>query len=203
MRALILIATLLACGRFAQAQATAQPNIRHGFWIGLGVGGGSAHTNCSYPICSSDRLGGASGYIGLGGTLSPHIRLGGETNVWVCPQGFGTEVIEFASLVAQWYPSRRGASYVKVGVGGMRLNSSNGGVADIPSYNAYAPGATVGVGYELGVHSRVSLVPWINVLASSTVALDYHLGFIDLDPPTSPPDVRINLVQAGLTVTWQ
>jgi hypothetical protein len=202
MRVVILIATLLASGRFAQAQATPQPNTRQGIWIGVGVGGGSAQTNCSYPICGSDRLGGTSGYIGLGGTLSPHVRLGGETNVWVRSNGFGTDVIEFVSLVGQWYPSRTGASYLKVGLGAMRLNSSNGGVADIRSYKADAPSATLGIGYELNVHSRVSLVPWINVFATSSVALDYHLGFINLDPPTSPPHISINFVQAGLGLTW-
>jgi len=202
MRTVILIGTLLTCGRFAQAQVTAQPDTRQGFWIGLGVGGGSSQTNCNYPICSSDRLGGASGYISLGGTLSSHVRLGGETNVWVRSNGFGTDMIGFASLVAQWFPSRTRASYLKVGLGAMRLSSSNGGVADITSYTADAPGATIGVGYELSVHSRVSQVLWINVLGSSTAALDYHLGFINLDPPTSPPDVSINLVQAGLAVAW-
>ena len=202
MRAAILIATLLASANAVQAQAPVQPNTRQGFWISAGMGGGSAETKCSYPICSSDRLGGASGYIGLGGTLSPHVRLGGETNVWVRSNGFGTDMIGFASLVAQWFPSRARASYLKVGLGAARLSSSNGGVADIPSYKADAPSATIGVGYDLSVHSRVSPVLWINVLASSTVALDYHLGFIDLDPPTSPPDISINLVQAGLAVTW-
>jgi hypothetical protein len=202
MRVVILIATLLACGRFAQAQATPQPNTRQGIWVDVGVGGGSAQTNCSYPICGSGRSGGASGYIGLGGTLSPHVRLGGETDVWVSPNGFGTKVIEFVSLVGQWYPSRTGAYYLKVGLGAMRLNSSNGGVADITSYKADAPSAMLGIGYELNVNSQVSLVPWINVFATSSVALEYHRGFIDLDPPTSPPNVSINFVQAGLGLIW-
>ena len=202
MRASILIATLLACGRFAQAQATPQPNTRQGVWIAAGVGGGSAQTNCSYPICGSDRWGGASGYIGLGGTLSPHVRLGGETNLLVSSNGFGSDVIELLSLVGQWYPSHTGGFYVKVGLGAMRLNSGNGGVADITSYKADAPCAMLGVGYELSVNSRVSLVPWINVFATTRVALEYHLGFINLAPPTSPPDVSINLVQVGLGLTW-
>ena len=202
MRVVILIAILLACGSFAQAQTTGRPNTRHGMWIGLGVGGGSNQTNCGYP-CRSGRSGGASGYIGLGGTLSPHVRLGGETNVWVRGNGVGTDVIEFVSLVGQWYPSRTGASYLKVGLGAMRLNSGNGGVADATSYKVDAPSATLGVGYELSVHSRVSLVPWINVFATSSVALEhYHLPFNDLPPPTSPPDISINLVQAGLGLTW-
>jgi len=71
---------------------------------------------------------------------------------------------------------------------------------DDNSLSADAPSATIGVGYEVRVNSGVSLDPWINVLASSRVRMDYHLGFSA--PPPAPPDVRINVVQAGLGVTW-
>lgn len=200
MRALIVIATLLACwGSTAQAQSTRRPNTRQGFWIGFGVGDGSARIDCTY-FCGPDRSNGVSGYIRLGGTLSPHFLLGGETGGWVNSAGFGTDAIWVASVVVLWYPSRTGASYLKVGLGGMRYGTSNGGVADITTLSADAPCATLGAGYEVRVRSRVSLVPWINVLASSRVGLDYRLGFVQ--PPTSPPDVRFNVVQAGLGITW-
>jgi hypothetical protein len=141
---------------------------------------------------------GFSGYLRLGGTLSPHLRLGGETNVWL-RDDFGLDFVSAASLVVMWYPSPIGASYLKVGIGGMRYTYA-GPTADHTDLSATAPSVMLGVGYEVRVRSRVSLVPWIDVLASSRVRLDYNLGFID--PPTSPPDVRINLVQAGLGVTW-
>ena len=198
MRSLILVATLLLCGGFAQAQAPGRPNTRHGFWIGAGVGDGSARIDCT-DFCGSGRTSGGSGYIRLGGTLSPHFLLGAETNGWVSSNGFGTDAIWVASVVVLWYPSRTGASYLKLGLGGMSYGSGNGGVADISTASADAACATLGIGYEVRVRSRVSLVPWINVLASSRVGLDYYSVWFE---PPSPPDVRINVVQFGLGVTW-
>jgi hypothetical protein len=87
---------------------------------------------------------------------------------------------------------------LKLGLGALRYGTSSG--VDASTLSADAPSATIGAGYEVRVGSRISLVPWVNVLASSRVHLDYPLGFIM--PPTSPPDVLITVVQAGLGVTW-
>jgi hypothetical protein len=197
VRIAIVITTLLASATGLHAQATGRPNTRHGLWIGFGMGDGSARIGCT-DFCSSDRLNGVSGYIRVGGTLSPHLRLGAETNGWVTSNGFGTDAIWVAAAVVLWYPSRTGASYLKLGVGGMHYGSGNGGVADIPTESANAPCVTLGIGYDVRVRSRVSLVPWINVLASSRVGLDYHSVWFE---PTSPPDVRISVVQARLGLT--
>ena len=198
MRAVIVMATLLASASILQAQATGWPNTRQGFWIGTGLGDGSARIDCGY-FCGSDRVNGVSGYFRFGGTLSPHLLLGGETDLWVPPGDLTSEIIESASLVVLWYPSQTGAFYLKLGLGGMRYRSY-AQVADATSLYADALGATLGAGYEVRVRSQVSLVPWINVLASSRVQLDYHLGFFE--PPPSPPRVSFNLVQAGLGLTW-
>jgi hypothetical protein len=194
----IVIATLLSSTNFLQAQETGWSNKRQGFWIGFGVGEGSARIDCTY-FCGSGRADGASGYLRMGSTLSPHVLVGGEINVWTPSGDITSRVIGLASLVVLWYPSRTGALYLKFGFGRMRYRSY-AQVADATSLMADAPGAMFGIGYEVRVRSRVSLVPWIDVLASSRVRLDYNLGFIG--PPPAPPDVRINLVQAGLGVTW-
>ena len=197
MRVAIVITTLLASATGLHAQATGWPNTRHGFWIGFGMGDGSARIDCT-DFCYSDRLNGVSGYIRMGGTLSPHLLLGGETNGWVNSDGLVTEGIWVASVVVLWYPSRTGASYFKLGLGGMNF-STGSGAADISTESANAPCVTLGIGYEVRVRSRVSLVPWINVLASSRVGLEYHSVWFE---PTSPPDVRINVVQGGLGLSW-
>jgi hypothetical protein len=199
MRAVILIATLLACGRFAPAQATGRPNTRQGFWIGFGLGDGSAQRDCTY-LCGSDRISGASGYVRAGGTLTPKVLLGGEANVWRHGD-FGSDFVGAALLVVMWYPSPTGASYLKVGLGGMRYSRSRP-TADHTGLSATAPTASLGVGYEVRVGRGVSLVPWVEVLATPAVALHYQLGFINIDPPTSPPEISINAVQAGLGLTW-
>jgi hypothetical protein len=198
MRAAIVI-TLLVAATSLQAQASGWPNKRQGFWVGFGVGDGSARIDCTY-FCGSSRTDAASGYLRLGGTLSSHVRLGGEVNLWMPPGDLTSDVIEVGTFVALWYPRRTSAFYVKLGVGAMRYRA-NARVADITSLSANAPSATLGFGYEVRIQRGISLVPSIDVLTSSRVRLDYSLGFSE--PPPAPPDVRINLVQAGLGVSWQ
>jgi len=196
MRAFIVIATLLACSRLTEAQATGWPNTRRGFWIGFGMGDGSARIDCTF-FCDSGRRDAVSGVIGSGFTLSPHVLVGGEATGWLS-RSISRNGIWTASAVVLWYPSRTGASYLKLGIGWLSYRAYPE-VADATGLLADAPSATLGAGYEVRVGPRVSLVPWINVVASTRVTLDYRLGFSE--PPPLPPTVRFNVVQAGLGVT--
>jgi hypothetical protein len=192
MRAVILIATLLAgWSSAAHAQSTRRPNTREGFWIGFGLGDGSAGTDCS--SCSNDRFGGLSGYLRLGGTLSRKVLLGGESNVWVHSSGGVDESIGFGSFVVLWYPSATGALYLKFGLGGMTYRADDG----VDELTATAPSASIGVGYEIRMGPNVSLVPYANSLASSSVQL--HINGV---PVTTGEDISINLFQFGLGITW-
>ena len=189
MRAMILVATLLACaGNTVHAQS--KPNDRKGFWIGFGLGGGSAGLDCS--TCSDERIGGGSGYLRLGGTLSRHFLLGFETNGWLHSEGGVDESIAFASAVLLWYPSAKGALYVKFGLGGMAYGADDG----VDELTATAPSASLGVGYEVRIGRNVSLVPYINSLASS--AVDVEINGVAI--PTE--DFSMNLFQFGLGITW-
>jgi hypothetical protein len=115
MRTGILVLALAAlAGGTARAQKVLQKgNTRAGFWIGFGVGAGSAGTDCS--SCSTERFAGLSGYLRLGGTVSQHILIGGETNGWVHSQRGADENMGFLSAVLVWYPSRTGAFFLKSG----------------------------------------------------------------------------------------
>ena len=73
-RSTAIVSALLLLG--ASAASAQHPQTRKGFWIGFGLGYGSL----SCTGCSS--TGGVSGYLKLGGTVSPHLLLGGETNGW-------------------------------------------------------------------------------------------------------------------------
>ena len=194
MRALILIATLLACGAsVAQAQSPGRTNARQGFWVGFGLGGGSAGTNCSLSSCGNDRSTGLSGYARLGGTLSRSLLLGVETNGWRHSEAGVNESIGFGSFVVLWYPSPTGALYLKFGLGGMTYRADDG----VDEFTATAPSASIGLGYEVRVGRNVSLVPYVNSLASSSVRLRF-----DGVPISTGEDISINLFQFGLGVTW-
>ena len=58
-----------------------------------------------------------------------------------------------------------------------------------------APSGSLGAGYDVRVGRNFSLTPFINALATSGVK--FKLGGVEV---TS--DIKINLVQLGLGVTW-
>src|SRR2546430_9543539 len=84
------------------ALSAQHPQTRKGFWIGFGLGYGSL----SCTGCSS--TGGVSGYLKLGGTVSPHLLLGGETNGWTKNVNGYTLTAGNASFVAYYYPNPAG-----------------------------------------------------------------------------------------------
>src|SRR5690349_8899156 len=70
-------ALLCACHSLVQAQ-----HDRHGNWMDFGLGVGSAASSCD-TCTGNQRLGGWAASFGLGGTLSSHLRLGGDVRVWL------------------------------------------------------------------------------------------------------------------------
>jgi hypothetical protein len=136
---------------------------RRGFWLGLGVGAGGE---------SNDVVG--SGYSDLfyqptisvraGGTVSPHLRLGGEILSWVDDQGDATATLSSALFIAQFYPLSNVGFYLKggAGIGRNALDFDDGfGVGD----TGFA--GLVGVGYELRLGRRIYLNPTVDLVGQS------------------------------------
>jgi hypothetical protein len=189
--AVILTATLLACVNTAQAQTSRRPNTRQGFWAGFGLGASSAEMDCS--SCSNFRFTGPSGYVRLGYTFSRRILLGVESAGWVHSTSDIDDSIWLASVVALWYPLPAGALYVKLGYGRVAYHSDDGG--DV--LTAKARSASIGLGYEVRVRRNISVVPFLNGLATSGVQ-QYRNGL----PIGNGNDFSINLIQFGLGVTF-
>jgi hypothetical protein len=171
--------------------AAQRPNTREGFWIGLGAGFGSVGTTC--PNCSTDRTSGSAGYLRLGGTLSPVFQLGGESDGWFHSASGVNETLGFASFIANIYPSRTGAFFLKVGIGGMSYRADDGSGLVL---TATAPSGTLGAGYDVRVARNFSLTPFINGLATSAVS--FKVGGVTV----TTDNFKVNLVQIGLGVTW-
>src|SRR5256885_858398 len=73
---------LLAAFSCAASAARAQyPQRRDGFWIGLGLGYGSANIKCDQCVDSSG-VGGVTGFVKLGGTPSRNVLIGGGRKPW-------------------------------------------------------------------------------------------------------------------------
>src|SRR3989442_15896926 len=94
------LAALAVLGLWGASAATAQkPQTRQGFWIGFGFGYGSSNVSCD-GCGSSSRESSGSGFLKLGGTLSPHVLLGGEVNAWTKSENGGTATLGNTSFAA-------------------------------------------------------------------------------------------------------
>jgi hypothetical protein len=133
---------------------------RRGFWfaLGLGAGGesndgaGSGYSDLFYQPTISARA---------GGTVSQHLRLGGEFLSWFDEQGDAVATLASALFTAQLYPLSRAGLYFKAGIGVGRnaIDFGDGlGVGDI----GFA--GILGTGYELRLGRRLYLNPTVDLV---------------------------------------
>jgi hypothetical protein len=156
LRALAVVVALLLLGvSVAPAQQHAQT--RKGFWIGFGAGYGSYGVSCSG--CSGlGRQGSFSGYLKMGGTLSPHLLLGGETNGWTKSENGASLTAGNASLSAYYYPNPVSGLFLSGGLGVSTVSASTGGASNSET----GAGLKLGAGYDLRVGGNTSITPVFN-----------------------------------------
>ena len=154
-RATAAVATILACG--VSVACAQHPQVRKGFWIGFGVGWGSYGISCS-GCGGLGREDSYTAYVKLGGTVSPHLLLGGELNGWSKTQNGATASAGNATLTAFYYPVPASGLFVNGGVGFSRVEASGGG----SSSGKTGPGVTLGAGYDVRVGTNLSITPIAN-----------------------------------------
>jgi hypothetical protein len=132
------------------------PQVRDGFWIGFGFGYGSASLSCGSGCSFSDRAkgGGATGFLKLGGTLSPKVLLGGDVTVWVKDVSGTTEEAGNVSFAVYYYPAPASGFFLKGGAGFGSFMLHDGGSAE-----AGGPGLVAGLGYDIRVGRNISITP--------------------------------------------
>jgi hypothetical protein len=174
-----LVLTALAVVALAPvAAAQGHPQSRDGFWIGFGLGYGSLSYSCSG--CSGSE-GALSGYLKLGGTLSPKILIGGETNGWVKSENGTTVSAGNASAALYFYPAPASGLFLRGGIGVATLSATNGGTTGSQS----GFGLTFGLGYDVRVGTNMSITPVAN----------YNWGNLG-------SGVKQNVFQLAVGLTW-
>lgn len=170
----VILVSLLA----APAPVWGQTAARHqGFWIGLGVGGGSDFS----PQASGARSG-AAGYLRLGGTPTPRLLLGGEASFWGRRRNGVTVSRLLAAGTVSLYPTGRGLC-VRGGVGFAAVTLEAGGSVGTVTLSNEGVGGILGGGYDVQLDRNLFLTP----------NLDFMVQVIDGDATV------VGLLTVGLT----
>jgi len=151
----------------AQAPIGAQ---RHGFWLAVGVGGGSAHVSCDSCGNHSGR-GGVSYSIALGATPNPRLRVGAEWRYWVRYVDT-VPLIQTYTALASYYPRPRGGPFVEAGLGLARYSASFHTIL----YVANGLGMSVATGWEIPFRGGPSLRSQVSYLMGAVGTLRRSSG---------------------------
>ncbi len=169
----VLLVTTMAAS-VAQAQKS---NTREGFWVSFGLGAGSA--TMGGDLGHQGRETGLSGYLRMGGTISPKLLIGGESNGWAGGDN-SSNGLGFLGAVAMFYPSAAGSFYLKGGLGLLTVGEGE----------SSGLGASIGVGNEFRTGENFSVVLFLNAIQGFGLSTD---GGSNLSP---------NWVQIGIGVAW-
>lgn len=190
LKAVVLLTALaIVAAPALQAQARGGYLARKGFWGGLGLGYGSMGISCSF--CGTDREGGLSGNLRLGGTLSPRLRLGVETNGFTKTVNGIDVMVGQLGVVGNYYPSATGNLYVRASVGLSRIVLDDG----VDEITAMGPGFGLGAGYDFFIGRSLSLSPYFNYL----VALSGNAK-VNGTEVTPAEALKPNLWQVGVAI---
>jgi len=150
------MALLTAFSCVASAARAQYPQRRDGFWIGFGLGYGSANITCD--VCDSGpRTDGVTGFVKLGGALSRNLLLGGAIHGWAHSDGAASETMTNVTASLYYYPEAKRGFFITGGLG-----LSNYHVNSAPSFDGTGWGFTGGAGYDIRVGRDVSLTPVVN-----------------------------------------
>jgi hypothetical protein len=136
---------------------------RRGFWFALGVGAGGESSDVA-GAGYSDLFYQPTISVRAGGTVSQHLRLGGEFLSWFDEQRDAVATLNSAMFTAQLYPLSRAGLYFKggLGVGRNAIDFGDGfGVGD----TGFA--GILGAGYELRLGRRLYLNPSVDLVGHS------------------------------------
>jgi hypothetical protein len=162
---------------------------RSGFWVAASLGAGRESFDVNDDgFGYSKSLTEPTVSLRLGGTLSEHFRLGGETVVWFHDVPGGTESLASLLLVGQYYPVRRAPLFVKAGAG---LGRSGVDFRDGVSVSDVGFATAVGGGLEIRLNRRLAIVPAVDWIQQ------FYSGGRDV------VGYRERLLHAGIGVLFQ
>ncbi len=166
---LILVPTTSALAQRRRGLVDVSPSSeRHGAWLSFGLGAGTDSYRYDTDPSYGHSLTKPSFFIAAGGTVNPHLRLGGEINAWVNEytddSGYGvTETLVGGLLTGQVYPVKQLGLFLKGGAGISRSAAyvSGGGYGG-PGETGFA--YLYGAGYEAKLGRNFFITPMVSVM---------------------------------------
>jgi hypothetical protein len=189
--ALIVLITLLAAAPLRAQEASR----REGFWLSFGGGYGSNKSDCQNCLDPPTK-GGASLFLKLGGTVSPYVLLGMESQLYYRSESGGSAQVGNLSLIGQWYPWFKRGFFAKAGVGLSYAKDKFPTLAvnTTTTIEKMGMGLTFGAGYDIPINRKISLTPVGNIYYAVLGDISYAGGFLDNSFMTE--------VQIGLGITF-
>jgi hypothetical protein len=183
----------------ARSASTATPmpaDARQGFWVGAGLGTGAGSMHCG--ICEHEREQGTSAYLRAGTTVNRKLLLGVQGSGWQRTGDAGKRRLVSLTGGAWWYPNERHGYYLHWGAGISRWRASQ----EQDAVTSQAVALTLGVGYEVRVNPRLSIVPYLNALGSSSGSLWLeNKDDVSFERRKLPTGGHALLFQIGLGIT--
>ena len=188
----LVLAALCASAPVSTAGAQDQPGQERkheGFWIGGGLGYGSANQSCD-GCGSTDAESSVSGFLRLGGTLSEQLLLGVESDGWVKNIDGVNNTLGNLSGAVYFYPSRTAGLFLKGGAGMAGYSATDAG----EKVDGYGLGLIGGVGYDIPIGRHSALTP--------VVSFNYgDLGDLKFHGTAVASGVKQTVVQVALSIT--
>jgi hypothetical protein len=183
-RHILVAASVLLIGRGIPVPADGQGiDIDEGGWFVLGLGMGTANVSCD-GCTRGWNSGGPTLLAQVGGTLSPHLRLGfGLDEWWYLPADSTAKLVKTATALLHYYAFGR-RFYVEEGAGWSRVYVLVGRA----EAKGNGLGLVSGLGYDVRVRG-VKVAPRINY--------DYGLIGQVRFPDRGPPYARRGLFAKG------
>jgi hypothetical protein len=157
-RVVVMLVALAGVARAVRAQ---YPQRRDGFWIGFGLGYGSANVWCD-NCRAGPRTGGVTGFLKFGGSPSQHLLIGAAINGWSHDNVGATETMANLTGSLYFYPTARSGLFF---TGGLGLSAYH--VNTVPAWDGTGWGLTLGAGYDIRVGRDVSLTPVVNYFSGA------------------------------------
>lgn len=138
---------------------------RKGFWIGFGP----AYASAQCDDCEGWQS--AGGFtVHLGGTVSPHLRIGVSSDTWVREKnGIGHSQSNFTTVL-MWFPSTTLGLRFTGGVGfagKARFETDHGYEMGFDDEGEGGVGYILGIAYEAMVARKFALAPYVSYLGGS------------------------------------